>query len=260
MLPVLLVLCPPQGYAFVVFASPDMVTHAIEELDCRVVEGKILAVQRATEGKACYGRESSGGGNDTGSLRDGGFMGPTQHQHQQQPLPAAPQHPPLQPHQQPPMLHHQHPLPLLRHHHHRSSSTGSALPPHLPAPAAVAAAATDAAGPPSGPVSGPGPFAGHGRGAPAGPPAGPGPMGGPAPPPAVDSGVLGPRPPPAGLPGSGTGSLQHHSSGPSSAKQYDINELYIGDLPLTWDEDAVRRLLGRFGRIKYFTLRNGRDK
>jgi hypothetical protein len=51
-----------------------------------------------------------------------------------------------------------------------------------------------------------------------------------------------------------------HNSGPSSAKQYDINELYIGDLPLTWDEDAVRRLLGRFGRIKYFTLRNGRDK
>lgn len=82
---------------------------------------------------------------------------------------------------------------------------------------------------------------------------------GPAPPPAVDSSVLGPRPPLAGPPSSSSASMQHHS-GPSSAKQYDINELYIGDLPLTWDEDAVRRLLGRFGRIKYFTLRNGRDK
>lgn len=43
-------------------------------------------------------------------------------------------------------------------------------------------------------------------------------------------------------------------------KQYDINELYIGDLPLSFDEDAVRRLLGRYGRIKYLTLRSGRDK
>jgi RNA recognition motif-containing protein len=43
-------------------------------------------------------------------------------------------------------------------------------------------------------------------------------------------------------------------------KQYDVNELYIGDLPLSWDEDAVRRLLGRYGKIKYFTLRSGRDK
>ncbi|WIA31001.1 hypothetical protein OEZ86_001042 [Tetradesmus obliquus] len=56
------------------------------------------------------------------------------------------------------------------------------------------------------------------------------------------------------------------SSGGGSAaaaaglKQYDVNELYIGDLPLSWDEDAVRRLLGRYGKIKYFTLRNGRDK
>lgn len=46
----------------------------------------------------------------------------------------------------------------------------------------------------------------------------------------------------------------------NASKQYDVNELYIGDLPLSWDEDAVRRLLGRYGKIKYFTLRSGRDK
>lgn len=248
-----------------------MVSHAIEELDCRVVEGKILAVQRATEGKACYGRESSGGGSDTGGLRDGGSVGP---QHQHQPGPAA-----LQPHQQQPApaQHQHHPPPLLRHHHHhRSSSTGSALPPHLPAPTQqLQQLSVGAGGAESGslPSSLPSAFVSHCRISSAGAPAGPSSMG-PAPPPApaaappADSSVLGPRPPPAGPLGSsaasgssggGGGSMQH-SSGPSSAKQYDINELYIGDLPLTWDEDAVRRLLGRFGRIKYFTLRNGRDK
>lgn len=249
-----MVVCALQGYAFVVFASPDMVSHAIEELDCRVVEGKILAVQRATEGKASYGRESSAGGNDIGSLRDGGFAGPQpQHQPQHQ-APAAPQQ------HQPQAIPPQHPPSLLRHHHHRSSSTGSVLPPQLPcAPPAPQEGAPAAA--PAGPSAAPGvAFPNHGRGSSAGALAGPAPLG-PAPPSAVDSSVLGPRPPPAGnLAGSGGSSAMQHHSGPSSAKQYDINELYIGDLPLTWDEDAVRRLLGRFGRIKYFTLRNGRDK
>jgi hypothetical protein len=260
----------------VVFASPDMVSHAIEELDCRVVEGKILAVQRATEGKACYGRESSGGGSDTGGLRDGGFVVGPQHPHQQA-GPAPPQHQPHQQQQPVSAQHQHHPPPLLRHHHHRSSSTGSALPPHLPAPTQQQAlqqqpsgAGADSAPLPS---SLPSAFAAHCRISSAGAPAGPVSLG-PAPPPAApapadSSSVLGgPRPPPAGPPlgssgasgsSGGSGSMQH-SSGPSSAKQYDINELYIGDLPLTWDEDAVRRLLGRFGRIKYFTLRNGRDK
>jgi len=239
----------------VVFASPDMVSHAIEELDCRVVEGKILAVQRATEGKASYGRDSSAGGNDTGSLRDGGFVGP-QHQVRegpaalQQPQPQQPQQPQLQP---PPIQ--QHPLQLRHHHHHRSSSTGSALPPHLPPPIVADAAVVPAAG-----NAAAGGFGGHSRGNSAGAGAAV-PSMGPAPPSsAADSGMLGPRPPASTGPGGAAGSSMQHQSGPSSAKQYDINELYIGDLPLTWDEDAVRRLLGRFGRIKYFTLRNGRDK
>jgi hypothetical protein len=51
-----------------------------------------------------------------------------------------------------------------------------------------------------------------------------------------------------------TGGASSSSNGGAGAaaaglKQYDVNELYIGDLPLSWDEDAVRRLLGRYGKV-----------
>eukprot|EP00775_Hariotina_reticulata_P009960 gene9960-10115_t len=151
-----------KGYAFVVFASSTMVSEAIEELDCKVVEGKILAVQRATDGKATgiNHRESLTGGGDTVGARDGSCA-------------SGPQ-------PQPPVLQAQ----------HRAAPWASSV--------------TN-----------------------------------------LTSGATGPMHPPGPM-----------HRGP----EYDVNELYIGDLPLSWDEDAVRRLLGRYGKIKYFTLRSGRDK
>lgn len=301
-----------QGYAFVVFACPEMVPHAISELDCRVVEGKILAVQRATEGKVSYGRESSTGGSDIGGMRDGGLQGAPAAAGAMAASAAAPGVGGGLHHHHPHGLRDgmggpPHPLPHLpRHHHHRSSSTGSGLglPPHIP-PAELAAAAAGALGVCGG-GAGHGPTMGHSRSHSGGghglsgltsfTAAGPGSSGGsgssagggsgggphvPSSGGGADAGSSntaasaaaaaaaaaagaagnmtgGPRVP-SGPPPMAGGST-HHSSGPSSTKQYDVNELYIGDLPLTWDEDAVRRLLGRFGRIKYFTLRNGRDK
>jgi hypothetical protein len=284
-----------------VFACSDVVGHAIEQLDCRVVEGKILAVQRATEGKASFGRESSTGGNDIGVLRDGGMgaappLGGSggsggnlqhlhgghaglrdqqQHAHQQQHA-LLPHGPPLLPHR--------------GMHHRSSSSTGSGLglPPHmLPSDHSLTAASTLSGSSAGGSgLFGSGGSASSGGGSASGghtrshsggghglpgmaafAAAAGGGSAGPLPPPAAaaaaaaagDGSTLGGPRVPTGPPPPGA-SVLLHSSGPSSTKQYDVNELYIGDLPLTWDEDAVRRLLGRFGRIKYFTLRNGRDK
>ncbi|KAF8068237.1 dscc1 [Scenedesmus sp. PABB004] len=160
-----------KGYAFVVFASPAIVPRAIAELDRRPVDGKTLAVQRATDGKGAGPRARDAAGGGGGAEPPGGAF-------------------------------------PLRHHHHHRTSSGSSVGDGL------------------------GWLRPRGRrrrrrrrrrAARGGGPRARGPFGG-------------------------------------GGKPYDVNELYIGDLPLSWDEEAVRRLLTRFGKIKYFTLRNGRDK
>lgn len=224
-----------QGYAFVVFASSTMVSEAIDELDCKVVEGKILAVQRATDGKATgiNHRESLTGGGDTVGARDGSCA-------------SCPQ-------PQPPALQAQ----------HRAAPWASSATNFTPGTTGPMHRGTDVAAAP-----GAGPDAPH-----------PVPAAGPgaavaarscaaAAAAAAAAGIMLPHAAGAQAASSADSALTQRlvaapaSGGTSShgMKQYDVNELYIGDLPLSWDEDAVRRLLGRYGKIKYFTLRSGRDK
>jgi RNA recognition motif-containing protein len=263
-----------QGYAFVVFASPAVVSRAIEELDCKAVEGKILAVQRATDGKAAcstggvssFPRDAGHTSLNSSSLNMGANSrdaaaglglanGPE--------LPSAVQQ-----------------KYRSSNSSSGSSSAGGASGPHT-APAGLAAAALVAA---AAAQTGAGAAAAlavaepvqqqqqavvlpHHRRTASGQQGGS--SSGPQPPaaaaaagqvvlPPVEGSTLGQR-----LLAAVTGGGSSSGGGGSAAagmKQYDVNELYIGDLPLSWDEDAVRRLLGRYGKIKYFTLRNGRDK
>uniref|UniRef100_A0A383VA07 RRM domain-containing protein n=1 Tax=Tetradesmus obliquus TaxID=3088 RepID=A0A383VA07_TETOB len=269
-----------KGYAFVVFASPAVVSRAIEELDCKAVEGKILAVQRATDGKAACG---AAGGGSSSFPRDGGHSSLSSAAGMSaagreaaaaglgaaggQELPGAAQ---------------QAAQPKYRSSNSSSGSSSSsslgglATGPHAAASAlAAGGAAAAAAGlveaeamqlPQQQQQQAGASVLPHHRRTGSAPQQGCGIA--PQPPAAAGHMVL---PPNEGstlgqrLLAAVTGAGGSSSSGGGSAaaaglKQYDVNELYIGDLPLSWDEDAVRRLLGRYGKIKYFTLRNGRDK
>ncbi|KAF6256884.1 hypothetical protein COO60DRAFT_57976 [Scenedesmus sp. NREL 46B-D3] len=272
-----------KGYAFVVFASPAVVSRAIEELDCKAVEGKILAVQRATDGKAAC--SSSGGSSFP---RDGGHtalsssinMGGTCRDVPAGMGSAGGSELPAQ----------QHKCRNSSSSSSGSSSGGGQAPGSQTAAAGGAAAA--AAGVAAEAVAGTAEAFGvaevepvqqqqqqqqagvlpHHRRTGSAPLAGPAcqqsaaaaaaaaAAGQMALPPSEGS-TLGQRLL-AAVTGGMSGSSSSSAGGvaASGVKQYDVNELYIGDLPLSWDEDAVRRLLGRYGKIKYFTLRNGRDK
>jgi hypothetical protein len=243
-----------QGYAFVVFASPAVVSRAIEELDCKAVEGKILAVQRATDGKAAC----SAGGGSSSFPRDGGHaslssavnMGGSGRDAAAglgsvggQELPVAVQ-------QQ-----------KYRSSNSSSGSSSSSAGGQAAAVAAGGAAAAAAAGHAEAePMQqqqagvGTGVLPHHRRTGSGQQSSGPAPQQ----PAAAAQMVLPPNEGStlgqrllAAVTGSvgGNGSSSGGGSAASGLKQYDVNELYIGDLPLSWDEDAVRRLLGRYGKV-----------
>jgi RNA recognition motif-containing protein len=254
-----------QGYAFVVFASPAVVSRAIEELDCKAVEGKILAVQRATDGKAAC--SSTGGGGSSSFPRDGGhsLLGNSVNNNDMgsnagRDVPAGGAELPLQQGTQ-------------RKYRSSNSSSGSSSGSNGgQVPAAHTAAGGAAAAPAAAGTAGVSALADveplqqqqqggvmpHHRRTGSAPQATFASQHSSAAAAAARQMAL---PPNEGsslgqrLLAAVTGGVSNSSSnrGAGAAanglKQYDVNELYIGDLPLSWDEDAVRRLLGRYGKV-----------